>query len=206
MKLLTLNQFIDNQMLKYGLKNNPKNRNKIRVKLTDILKNDPDFKIRKVWDDATTTTIDKAKTKQFKISDLKLLSQNEEVKRYFNKIVKKDSEISKEELQQLHKQDLQEIEDFTTFLRNNPDTPSEFYKNYSFIDDKALNAVMIRAIFNALYKEKEIDKKLLNTDLGVIWEAESYETFYDKSDRYFIAKKHLEHPEKYYLKNKKGSK
>ena len=204
--MITLNNFMINELKSFHLPVNKKNLAKLRNKYTKELKS------RKLWENAQTEITGKSKTKLFKEDDLKAISRT--LYKYMTNLVIQESGFSKKEILNESKKNAQEIEDsqrnWIEFI--NTHTQDEVYA-YEHQDDydpappatkqekqKGLNELMLTAIFNRFFTMSEEQKELFFGDLSTkYWD---YEEVGDNPN-FIISQKRLRHPEKYYYSERK---
>lgn len=194
-KLLSLNNFIDEQLAKHKWSKTKQNHEKIRNTIYYTLKTNPSLKQK--WENAGNSTggyHDKVLTSDLaKSLDLKLnsyfIKQQKKSKTNENEIKNALATIDKREDQALDELNLE------TKLQN---------KGYKYATNIPLHQkkleIMVTAIFNKLYPHQEIDEDLLAYDLHL--EANDF-SLLRKEDQIEL-QKHENDPIKFYLKDKKS--
>lgn len=202
-RLFTLNDFINDQITKYSLRRNKKNQKKLRIYFTRILKTDPVFRDRNVWESAPTIPIAKTRAKQFSQKDLQLLLNKS--KNYLSKIAKKEhpnmtvfiDKKVKENSENLGHMREEKIED---------DAVIDDELRLSNQTNDYIEKIMLKAIFEHFYTP--IDIKKVKRDIAYqdnIFSGAAppeYET-----DRTILAASYrLDHPAENYFKPKNNNK
>lgn len=197
--MITLTDFLTNELKKYNLQVNKKNLAKLRHKYTKELK------AKNLWDKAEIKLIEKSKTRIFKEKDLEQISYS--LHNYMTNLVIKESGFSKSEIKKTQKENAQAIEEgrekWLEYIETH--TPEEIYDNENYSDPapsatkeqkkQGLNELMLTALFNKFFKMTPEQKNLFFNDLSTNnWDGEMFAT----DENWIISQKRLKHPEKYY--------
>ena len=203
--MITLNDFMSNELKTFHLPVNKKNLAKLRNKYTKELKS------KNLWNSTQTEINGKSKTKLFKEEDLQQISRK--LYKYMTNLVIQESGFSRKEILTEAKKNSQELEDsqrnWIDFI--NTHTQDEVYAYEHRFDydpappaneqqkQKGLNELMLTALFNKFFNMTIEQKELFFNDLSTkYWD---YEEVADNPN-FIVSQKRLEHPEKYYYSEK----
>ena len=180
----TLTQFVEEQIERFSIENNPKNINKIRIKCTRVLKD------LNLWDSAETKLIGRKQTKVFNPDQLSKLYK--EIEPYLFKV----GNIDKDD----YKDYLSRYQEYTDMILEgkHEDNPEEEQYMAPRVTKQEMQDVMIEALYNLYYEPLDIKQ----------WENDKALTFFtDPNDAdnidYYQAVKRQNNPTKYYVKRKK---
>ena len=192
----TLNEFVLTEMEKYHIEKNSKNVKNMRNKVNYLLKSDPKLKKLKVQRDKATKNNHNEKI--LPTNYWQKISSSQSFQNYAKKHVNPDYIKG---LSAIDKILNDSSEDFLEWL--NSKEKGLDIKN--LVDSTELSNLMIRAIFEKLYPNAEINKKLLNFDLNLIkltHDPKNFpKTYEEDAEKAFMRQ---QDPVKYYLKKKKA--
>lgn len=182
----TLNQFIDEQITKFEIPDTEENQKKLRAKFMRVLKD------LKIWDNAETRTIGKAKTKVF--NEIQLSKLYSEVQDY----LLKRSPINKNDFDEYISEATKTIENFYNRTYED-DITEELSSQYAppTVSSKELNQVMLQGLFEIFYEP--IDVKRWNDDYAAAHFTDVQD--FDTLESYLLQKR-LNNPLKAYTKRK----
>ena len=203
--MITLNDFMSNELKTFHLPVNKKNLAKLRNKYTKELKS------KNLWNSTQTEINGKSKTKLFKEEDLQQISRK--LYKYMTNLVIQESGFSRKEILTEAKKNSQELEDsqrkWIDFISTH--TQDEVYDYAHRFDydpappakeqqkQKGLNELMLTALFNKFFTMTSEQKELFFDDLSTkYWD---YEEVADNPN-FIVSQKRLERPEKYYYSEK----
>ncbi|MCE3592696.1 hypothetical protein LXO72_10040 [Streptococcus sp. XMC] len=183
-KKTTLTQFVQEQIERFGIDDNPKTINKIRIKCTRVLKD------LNAWDNAETQLIGRKQTKVFDQDQLSKLYS--EIEPYLIKISNIDLDDYNEYLSKYR-----EYMDKMLAGNYEDDIDEEQYMAPR-VTKEEMRDVMVEALFNLYYEPLDIKQ----------WEKDKALTFYtDPIDadniEYYQAVKRLNNPLQSYTTPKK---
>lgn len=190
----TLNEFVLAEMEKYHIEKNSKNIKNLRNKVNYLVATDPRLKKLKAQRDKATK--DSHNGKVLPASYWKKISSSQTFQNYAKKQINPDYIKG---LSAIDKILNDSSEDFLEWL--NSKEKGLDIKN--LVDSTELSNLMIRAIFEKLYPNAEINKKLLNFDLNLIkltHDPKNFpKTYEEDAEKAFMRQ---QDPVKYYLKKK----
>ena len=180
----TLTQFVEEQIERFSIDDNPKTINKIRIKCTRVLKD------LNLWDNAETKLIGRKQTKVFDSDQLSKLYS--EIEPYLIKISNIDPDDYNDYLIK-HKEYIDNMLNL-----NYEDNSEEEQYMAPRVTKQEMQDVMIEALYNLYYEPLDIKQ----------WENDKALTFYtDHNDAdnvdYYQALKRLNNPLQSYVKPKK---
>lgn len=180
----TLTQFVEEQIERFSIDDNPKTINKIRIKCTRVLKD------LNAWDNAETQLIGRKQTKVFDQDQLRTLYK--EIEPYLIKISNIDPDDYNEYLSK-HKEYMDKM-----LEENYTDNIDEEQYMAPRVTKEEMRDVMIEALFNLYYEPLDIKQ----------WENDKALTFFvdpENADNidYYQAVKRQNNPTKYYTQRKK---
>lgn len=190
----TLNEFVLTEMEKYHIEKNSKNIKNLRNKVNYLVAKDPRFTKLKVQRDKATKNNHNEKI--LPANYWKKISSSQSFQKYAKKLVNPDYIKG---LSAIDKILNDSSEDFLEWL--NHKEKGLDVKN--LVDSTELSNLMIRAIFEKLYPNTEINKKLLNFDLNLkelTHDPQNFPKDYEEdAEKAFMRQ---QDPVKYYLKKK----
>ena len=185
--MLTLSQFIEQQLKIYGVQSNEQNRKKIYLNLR--AKFTTELKKLGIWQKAETKLIGKTQTKVFTPEDLRKLAKN--THDYMTKFAIKQSGLSQKEVQDRKKKNQEELQkDYEYQLAHGYDVDPYGPEQGKALHD-SLNDLMLKALFDKFFTMTEDQKAQFAQDRGY--------AYYDpeelaNSELYVLAKNRLDHP------------
>lgn len=190
--MYTLTSFITNELEKYNIPITKKNLAKLRNKYTKYLKK------LGLWETAETKLVGRAQTKIFKEKDLAKIAKNFEP--YMTKLLIKTSPYSKKEIEtysknlqgQLEDNDQDFIKNLDSTLKNNNNEENIFTATQSQ-QKKALNELMLEAIFSHFFTMTSEQKKTFEKDISATNLDPELNT---KNPQYLISMKRLQNKHK----------
>lgn len=190
----TLNEFVLAEMEKYHIEKNSKNIKNLRNKVNYLVAKDPRFEKLKVQRDKATKNSHNEKI--LPASYWKKISSSKSFQNYAKKRISPDYIKG---LSAIDKILNDSSEDFLEWL--NHKEKGLDVKN--LVDSTELSNLMIRAIFEKLYPNMEINKDLLNFDLNLkelTHDPQNFPKDYEEdAEKAFMRQ---QDPVKYYLKKK----
>lgn len=198
---LSLGEFAQEELSKYGFTDSPENRKKMTKILREAFDDKDSSGIEKEeslkyeWDHASTVKHGKSKTKVFSREILREVDRLSKTK--INKWRDKQQVISKYQVEERNRKEVNE-EDKASYESTSKNNKLMY---------KMLPSLMIKAIFNHIFKGQHFDEELINKDLRDKELIEQQFAHLPKPPKYFKIQDRLEHPEEYYLiKDPKASK
>lgn len=200
--LYTLTDFINYELENYGLDENSNNQKKLRAFFTRLIKTDPEFDEKEIWDNAPTIQVEKTTAKQFKLKDLQLIANHPKTLKYMEKLMKKrDPEMHAD-----YEKKVEEHKNNLTAMQKNPKSyeyNAEDQKNIEDSADEYIQKAMLKALFEHFFtpfdKEKVMrDISAMTPGLGTNAPFE-----FDTSPSAINANYRLDHPSEFYFKEKK---
>ena len=200
--MISLKDFIINELETYHIPVNKKNLAKLRSHFTKELK------YKKLWDQAPTKLVERSKTKTFKKEDLEAIAKS--LSPYLINLSIKASGLDPKKIEALQKKHQQKLDDaeeeWITYisthsqrqiendLHNDPTPKLSTDQKY-----QALNFLMTQAIFDRFFTMTKEQKDLYLHDFAST-KQDSDLTYNDKG--WIIAQERLKKPEKYYYSRK----
>lgn len=195
--------FINYLMDKYELEK-INSKKAIRAKITYTLKHKPKYIKDNIWETAAIKNINGHNQKMFDTDFLKKLEI--QISPYLRKLSKKEGNLTPQEIELRAKKQAKEYEDWQNELLNQPQE-DEYYKNYGKPEtgeqlEKALDRLMLKAIFNKFFYMSEKQKKQFAEDRKYLYM--NPEDFIGTTE-YAKASLRLKKPEKYYYNERKNN-
>lgn len=197
--MITLTQFLENELRKYHLPVNKKNLGNLRSRYRRQL-----GRLR-LWDTAEQKVIGRSKTRVFDEEDLINIAHSREIQNYMDKLTKKialkQSGLTKQEFNKLQAKLNREIDeaDEELYKQETFDIDAEIApsaKNIPFANkQKALHNLMLEAIFSKFFTMTEEQKKQFFEDFAAsYWDNEIIRD----NPAWTSAQARLTHPDKNY--------
>lgn len=190
----TLNEFVLAEMEKYHIEKNSKNIKNLRNKVNYLVAKDPRFTKLKVQRDKATKNNHNEKI--LPANYWKKISSSQSFQNYAKKLVNPDYIKGLTAIDKILNGN---SEDFLDWL-NHKEKGLDIKK---LVKPTDISNLMVRAIFEKLYPNMEINKKLLNFDLNLIeltHDPKNFPKAYEKdTEKAFMRQ---QDPVKYYLKKK----
>lgn len=151
----TLSSFTDYELTYWDIPKTKANHNKFRIFFTRMLKKDPDFVKRDVWNNAETVKVGKTKARQFSSQDLSLLAQKSNS--YLEKEYAKEHPDISEDILKIREQHKENI---SMFYNDEKIYLEERAKDENFKKtiESYTQKIMLTALFEHFYTPIDIDK------------------------------------------------